>query len=431
MFSRPTFTPLIGQACALTCALLLTGCQDDAQTPPTAGRASPAPNAQTAPAPAPAPAQIIRIPFSAAANDLLVDDFNGDSHPDIAFTSHDAGFTQVFLQTDGVAFTAGPPVEAVGFHPGQLIRIPAEGRRLYAMNSEGASMLRVFEPTSAGGLTQIAEAELTSPRHGAVFHWPDWDLGLAITRFGTGAIDFVKNFDPLTGKMAGVGTISYTPAAASARAIVAADLNADGIDEILFTNTISNVVYVIHAPKPGVMPTNEVLWRFQPGGRAHAVIPADIDQDGDLDLLVPDATDKRELDRTDINVLVNEGGERFTAQRIEFPTRPRSAGGMPGINAAAFQVERDGYGYLVATGYESLTLMRVSAKWSGAAPETHKVNFKSNQAITGAVLRDIDGDGWLDLVMSRAAAQNSGIVIRGPLTQAFDTLASEGAPFAW
>ncbi len=144
---------------------------------------------------------------------------------------------------------------------------------------------------------------------------------------------------------------------------------------------------------------------FQPGGRAHEVIPADIDQDGDIDLLVPDATDKRELDRTDINVLVNDGSGRFTAQSIPFSPLPRSAGGMPGINATAFQVERDGYGYLVAAGYESLTLMRVPAGWSGAVAGDTQDGFQGHSGNHGRRAADIDGDGWLDLVMSRAGNQ--------------------------
>lgn len=75
--------------------------------------------------------------------------------------------------------------------------------------------------------------------------------------------------------------------------------------------------------------------------------------------------------------------------------------------------------------------MRIPAGWSGAVPETQKVAFKGSQPITGAVLRDVDGDGWLDLVMSRAAGQNGGIVILGPLTKTLDTLASAGAPLDW
>lgn len=320
---RSTPFSFAGRTLALVFSTLLIGCQDNSQPPATTELSSQAPGTiQTTP-------QIIRVPFGASAHSLLVDDVDGDGRMDIALTSHDANFTQIFLQGRQGVFSAGPRVEEVGFHPGELIRLPDKDQRLYLMYSEGENRLRVYTPTSAGGLTQVTEMGLTAPRHGTVFHWPDWDLGIAVAPYGPGLINVVKNFDPLTGKATGVAIVHFTPAAVSALAVAAADLDADGADEILFTNSISNTVSVIRAPKSGAIPVAEALWRFQPGGRPHEVIPADIDQDGHIDLLVPDTTDKRELDRTDINVLVNDGAVASQLVRSPFPHGQERPGACP------------------------------------------------------------------------------------------------------
>lgn len=422
MLSRTGVEPLpaVALAFAISAAMIAVPCPARSQTASTTDQ----PQGSAASA-------VTRLPFDSPANDLLVDDFDADGRPDIALTSHSGGYSQVFLQSAPRTFTAGPRIDAVGFHPGQLIRLPGETRRLYLMNAEGIGLLRVFEPAENGSLALVSEVAFRSPRHSSVFHWPDWGLGIAVAPYGSAEIDLIKDLQPLTGTLSGVARLPYHPGGISARALAVADLDHDGADEILFGNTLSDAVHVIRQPAIGATPSVEELWRFNAGGRAHEIVPADVDQDGDIDLLVPDATNKLELDRTDINVLLNDGTGHFKAQSIPFSPLPRSAGNMTGINATAFQIERDGYGYLVAAGYEKLVLMRVPAGWSGGSLETHSIAFKGVQAINGAVLKNIDGDGWLDLAMSRAGNQNCGVVLFGPLTKTIDTLAAEGATLDW
>ncbi|WP_295402328.1 VCBS repeat-containing protein [uncultured Thiocystis sp.] len=406
--------------------VFLLGCDGDKPVPEAS---DPSPSGQAASAPGQTSlgsSVIAYLPLNAPAHSLLIDDIDGDGREDLALTSHHASYTQVFYQQEPRYFTPGPTVDAVGFHPGDLLRLPASNRRLYLMNAEGENRLRVFEPSTDGGLNTVSELFVPAPRTSSVFHWPDWGLGLAIGPFAMSAIFLAKDFDPLTGQHGGGAELKFNPGVAHAHSVAVADIDSDGSDELFFANNISNHIYMIRAPEPGTSPVIETLWTFQPGGRADDVIPADIDQDGDLDLLIPDATDKRKLDRTDVNVLVNDGQGQFQLTQIPFPARTRSEGGIPGINAFDAGKDRDNFTYLIGASNETLVLMRVPAGWAGEPPETRKLQFQGGQVMTKALLRDIDGDGWLDLAMTRAAARNSGVILYGPLWENAGRLEADG-----
>ncbi|QIK38609.1 VCBS repeat-containing protein [Caldichromatium japonicum] len=367
------------------------------------------------------------MPFAAPAHNLLVDDIDGDGRPDLALTSHHQNYTQVFYQRAPRQFLPGRQIDAVGFHPGELMRYPfTTDRRLYIMNAEGVNRLLVFEPDRNGDLHLIAELGAKAPRSGTFFNWPAWGKGIALTPFAESAIYLVKDFDPLSGHFGGSAELPFRPSGTYAHAVSAADIDHDGSDELFFSNTLSNVVSIIRQPPPGAEPVIEPLWSFNPGGRPEKVIPADIDQDGDIDLLIPDATDKRPLDRTDINVLLNDGQGRFALAPIQFPSRHRSAGGITGIQELDFAKDRDGYGYIAAAGYEAVVFMRIPAGWKGETPQSRSVPLQGIQAITRACLIDIDGDGWLDLAFSRTHDQISGVILWGPLWEHAKQLVDEG-----
>lgn len=403
----------------------LAGCNDKApSTAPTQPAVSKVSQPSTL-----ASSVIAHLPFAATAHNLLIDDIDGDGRLDLALTSHHDSYTQVFYQRTPRHFTPGARIDKVGFHPGELMRYPLfEDRRLYVMNAEGVNRLRVFEPTQDDNLRLIAELGVMAPRAGAFFKWPTWGKGIAVAPFADNAIYLIKNFDPLSGQFGGSTELPFRPGGTHAHMIAATDLDADGSDELLFSNTISNVVSIIREPQPGADPVIEPLWHSEhAGGRAEEVIPADIDQDGDIDLLIPDATDKRLLDRTDINVLINDGAGHFEPTTIPFPSRPRSAHGMTGIQSLDFAKDKDQNGYLVAAGYEQIVLMRVPSGWKGEPLESHSVALQGVQTITKALLRDIDGDGWLDLAFSRTHDHKSGVILYGPLWENTKQLAAEGA----
>ena len=165
-------------------AVLLNGCPAVA---PVSERTVPEPTALSV---------VADIPFTATATDVLADDFDADGRPDLAFTAHAGNYTQVFYQHTPRHFAPGPRVDAVGFHPGDLLRLPVQNRSLFLMSAEGNNNLLVMEPTPKGGLAVVASRALSRPLSATTFHWPGWGLGLAVAPKSKNTVVLLKGFDP-------------------------------------------------------------------------------------------------------------------------------------------------------------------------------------------------------------------------------------------
>ncbi len=367
------------------------------------------------------------IPFAADAFDLIADDFNGNGRLDLAFTSHNQNFSQIFIQREPRRFEAGPRIDRVGFHPGDLFRLPNPDRRLYLMNAEGENRLMVMEPNAENGLDVVSELGVRFPRTSALFNWPDWGMGLAIAPFGSAAVILVKGFDPLEGKTRGAIELPFRPAHGHADTVVAADLDHDGSDEILLTNSWGNEILIIRGPDAESLPELETLWRSEHGGRFRDILPVDINRDGFVDLLVPDETGKTDTGLTSVNVLLNDQKGGIVVQHIPFPARTSKEGGIPGIRGLDFGIDADGLGYLFAAGYEDLVLYRVPDAWSAEPLEMRSVKLPRHEGISKVLVVDLDGDGWLDVVLARNRAADSGFVLYGPLWDSMGTLAEYSA----
>lgn len=371
---------------------------------------------------------LANIAFSGGATDVLVDDFDSDGRPDLAFTSHAENYTQVFYQRAPRRFAPGPRVEAVGFHPGDLLRLPVKNRSLYLMSAEGSARLLVMEPTPDGGLTVVTSRPFSQPLSAAAFHWPEWGLGLAVAPKSISTVVLLKGFDPLTAKDEKAMELPLPHNYIKIGRIAVSDLDGDGIDELVFATSLTSDVWVIRYPKKsGESPRVERLWHDPHRGMARHVLPADINGDGYADLLVPDETEQTGTGVAVINVLLNDQHGQFQlASDIPFPSSRPSEGGMPGIRGLDFGRDKDGARYLFAAGYESLALYRFPADWAGGKPEVRTLNLQQKEGMNKVLLRDLDGDGWLDAVVTRSKEQDSGLILYGSLWDNFAKLAEKG-----
>jgi len=370
------------------------------------------------------------IPFTATATDVLADDFDADGRPDLAFTAHAGNYTQVFYQHTPRHFAPGPRVDAVGFHPGDLLRLPVQNRSLFLMSAEGNNNLLVMEPTPKGGLAVVASRALSRPLSATTFHWPGWGLGLAVAPKSKNTVVLLKGFDPLTGQDEGAMELPLPHNYIQVGRIAAADFNGDGSDELVFATSMTSEVWIIRFPKKtGESPRIEPLWRNPHGGRARRVLPADINGDGYTDLLVPDETGQNGTGVTAISVLLNDQhGQLHFAYAFPFPSPPEKEGGIPGIRGLDFGRDKDGVRYLFGAGYQSFALYRFPANWAGGKPELRTLKLQQIEGVHKALLRDLDGDGWLDAVVARGKEQDAGLILYGPLWENFAKLAEQGLP---
>lgn len=402
----------------------LIGCDAKPPSPSAAGVTQPM--LKSAPESSPG-AMVFHLPLPGNADYLLVDDFDQDGRPDLALTDHGANLSRLFLQRDSRQWQAGPVITAVGFHPGELLRAPdVEEPPRYLMLAEGENRLRVMTVTEAGGLAPAAELGATAPRAGTWFRWPGWGLSLVFAPFVKSSIVLVKDFNPTTALAADSLTLNFLPKFAQAEQVAAADLDGDGSDEILFTNAANRSLMQIRYPGADSQPVIETLWTFKQGGRSRFVFPVDLDQDGDLDLLVPDEIGLPGSEESNINVLIKGADGGWDPRVITFPSSAGGSKAKTGVRGTAFGKDQDGQAYILAAGYNLLTLIRIPPAWNGEEPELRQINLSSKVALPAATLKDLDGDGWLDAVLAGGMDKaHGGMIIYGPLWQGFAVLSGK------
>lgn len=398
VFSRKAIAALIFTATALP------GCQTTADQRPKLESHPPVYNS---------------LSFQSAPFSLLTDDFDGNGRTDIAAVSHSANYAQIFFQKNRRQFKPSQKMDAVGFHPGDLIKLPGNPPS-YLMAAEGENALFLMKPTVDGVLKKAGTLKERAARHAAVFQWPGWGVSLAVSPFQKDYLVLLKDFDsgkdaaseriivPLSDKHPSIQRVDY---------VTVADVDGDRIDEILFASRTTNQLWMLKYPSKGgeIRPT--LVHKFQQGAPIQ-VLALDVNGDGSLDLIVPNQTKPYQ-----IHVLLNDGAGHFQESTLlPFPTKV-------GIRRVAAGTDRDGSKYLLAVGYGAIRLYRFPEKWDGRA-EAPGVTLPMvyPEGVQTIVLRDVDGDGWLDGIVGRGRGgkDTDGVwIIYGPLWEHFAELADE------
>lgn len=370
--------------------------------------------------------KVIHLPMPGAADYLLVDDVNRDGKDDVILTNHGHNISRVFLQEPKRHWRPGPMIDIVGFHPGEMIATPgSDNRPTYLLFAEGSNRLKLLAPNENNGLKLIAELGGSSPRAGAWFKWPGWGQGLAFTPFNNPRIVLIKEFDSATAEATGSVSLDFLPGFARAQQVEVADINGDEIDEILVANSVLSSVMLVRYPGADAPPTIETFWTFEQGGRARQIKTADIDLDGDVDIIVPDQTEQRGTSITALNLLINKQNQDWQLRVIPIPSPSRAEGGTPGIRSVDFGVDTDGFGYALAAGYQRLSLLKFPHSEQEKDPEIRQLSMPAKAAIPGTILKDLDGDGHLDAVFAGGFGQGQGgAIIYGPLWSQFAELES-------
>ena len=358
-------------------------------------------DATTPPVSAPPDAQSL-LPTQGVIH-VLADDITGDGRLDLIFTSHNNNEIQVYQQVAPRHFEAHDPQAITGFHPNDTIVLPSTPKR-YLINAEGEGKLKVVKAQPDGRLELISERAQPAPRASTPFFWPGWDLSLAVAPFSGRFLTLLRGFNPETAEVNAVYTLTLGNEPKHVRS---ADLNGDGIDELVLTSRLGNDVWVIDYPGPDKEPVPRRLWPFKQGWPRH-VLPFDIDRNGTVDLLVPMAV------RQEIVVLLNDGKGHFTEGKpIPYP-------GKAGIHVMTTGQDRDGTRYFLAGGIHALVLYRESKDTPGVF---ENIQLPLARWPNWVELKDMDGDGWLDAVTAIQGTEPSA-VIYGPLWETFTKLAA-------
>ena len=355
------------------------------------------------------------LQFPDSPFDMLADDLDGDRRTDLVLVSHGGNYAQAFLQQETRAFVAGERQAVVGFHPGDLIRLPGVRPR-YLSAAEGENRLLVLEPGQNGGLRQMAELEEQAPRHIALFHWPGWGESVVASPFGQDFLVLLKDFDPVKGRASERIRVALGEEGRSIRRaewVRPADIDGDGVDELLFASDMTQEVLMLKYPGPDGVIKPMLVAKF-PSGAPWDVLSADLNGDGALDLVVPNQSQPFVA-----HVLLNDGRGVFQeAAALPFPT-------SMGLRRFALSKDKDGLNYLLGVGYGAIALYRFPQSWEGKAPVPMlKLRVGAAEGSQAIVLQDLDGDGWLDGVVGRGKGPPGAWIVYGPLWEHFEKLSA-------
>lgn len=368
---------------------------------------------------------VVVLPFESSASDLLIDDFDEDGRPDIALVSHRANVLQVFHQKSPREFVGGRLVPEVGFHPGNLLRLPREQPPRYLLSAEAQRRLFAMTPDAHGGLTVAAEMAFPYARYSLPFTWPDWPNALAVATFSPASVVLLKGLDPVAGSFDRESAVRLPlkETVNPLTSLTVADLDGDQIDEILLATPATGKLWQVRYPADGGAPAMEPLWEEPPLGPVRQLIAYDLNQDGRPDLVAPaEASMVINGKVADINLLMNLGEGSLQRSVLPFRSLPPTENGLAGIagvRGVAANTDRDGYVYLLAAGYDHLELFRVPKQGRPEAAASRQLPYTIPDSASRLELQDLDGDGWLDAVIARRIAGQGGLVIFGPLWDYF------------
>ncbi len=363
--------------------------------------------------------RVVVLPFESSASDLLIDDFDNDGRPDIALISHRANVLQIFHQESPRQFVGGRLVPEVGFHPGNLIRLPREQPPRYLLSAEAQRRLFAMTPDAGGGLTVAAEMAFPYARYSLPFTWPDWPNALAVATFSPASVVLLKGLDPVAGTFDREGAVRLPlkETVNPLTSLTVADLDGDQIDEILLATPATGKLWQVRYPADGGAPAMEPLWEEPLLGPVRQLIAYDLNQDSHLDLVAPaEASMDINGKVADINLLMNLGDGRF--QRSVLPFRALDDG-IAGVRGVAANTDQDGYVYLLAAGYDHLELFRLPTQEPPDTAASRQLPYTIPDSASRLELQDLDNDGWLDAVIARRIGGQGGLVIFGPLWDFF------------
>ncbi len=364
------------------------------------------------------PSPILQLlPFTGGAFAVVVDDVDEDGRSDLIVTDRGAETAQVLYQKAPRQFEAGPAAKVLGFHANELTRLPGNAHR-YLLNAEGEEQLKVLAPDGERGLREIAnrpqgDGSFTT----TAFSWPNWGTALAVMPYQGPAWMLLRNFQADSAQVDAEYTLGV-PQHSVPGAVTAADIDGDGIVELLYTTRRSRTLWRVDYPKDGQPPEPVAIWTAPVGAPRHVVV-ADLNGDGALDILLPLESERR------IAVLLNDGKGHFTpGPELLVP------GQAWGPALLAIAKIKDGSWLLATDTEQSLVLFRIE---TGNPYRYETVEIPLGSSVNQLMLQDVDGDGESDLIVVLNKTEDSLRILYGPLWQAATNLrnpksAAEVAP---
>ena len=329
---------------------------------------------------------------------VAIGDINGDRTPDIVTTARDAVAIHVGDGRGGFRQAPGSPF-AAGNNPNDIVLgdFNEDGRLDIAVANHETSYLSVLLADGKGLSRPFHVAVPSRPHpHGVAtgdfnrdrhldLAVESWDENAVLILHGSGKAGFASEPTRLA-----VGRKPY-------HKLRAADLNGDGTDDLVTTNTDGSSVSVLCSDGRGALrPARNIATASSP----FAVAIGDVNGDRHPDLAVAHRWGAVDPDRDRLTVLLGAGDCAFTASSES----SMNAGSSP-TDVAIGDVDGDGIGDIAVANMGSDNVSLFLGGRSGFRPAKGSP-LPTGQQPTAIALGDLNGDGKADIVTGNAGTRN-------------------------
>jgi hypothetical protein len=354
-------------------------------------------------------------------------DVNGDGKPDLIVANYVDGTVSVLLNTtpaptttfDGYSFSAAQAF-AAGSYPDSVTAADVNGDGkpdLIVVDNAGgigSGNVSVLLNTTAPGATvpSFATGQTFATGNG-----PNWVTAADLN--GDGLPDLiVANYSDNTVSVLlnttapGATTPSFANQQTFATgsfpfSVTAADVNGDGLPDLIVANQEGGVSVLLNTTAPGATtPSFATQQTFAAGANPSSVAVADVNGDGLPDLIVTNENGKT------VSVLLNTTPPGATT--LSFATQQTFATGNIPFSATAVDVNGDGLPDLIVANEGDAT---VSVLLNTTAPGATVPSFAPQQTFaTGSnpesiAAADVNGDGLPDLIVANLGSSTVSVLL--------------------
>lgn len=210
------------------------------------------------------------LPVEGGIFAVVADDVDHDGRSDLIATNRGRETVQILYQRAPRQFEAGPAAKVLGFHADEFTRLPGAESR-YVLSAEGQNALKILLPDGKGSLQEGALYPLGQPYAVTPFSWPGWEISLAVAPYEGETLTILRNFQPDTAKVEAEYNLAV-PGHSVPGVATTADVDGDGIAELLYTTRRSRTLWRVNYPKDGKPPEPIPVWTAPVGAPRHLVV---------------------------------------------------------------------------------------------------------------------------------------------------------------